>query len=494
LRALLAALVLGLVAAPTAAAVRVGPPTDPEAWTSYGYDNELSNAIATKALTLRTVPNLNLVWSLQLDGAVYASPLAAKVDGERLVFAATEAGSVYAVDAGNGRIVWQKTLGVVQTLQCGNWGITSTGAIDLERGILFEISADGLLHGLDLASGEEVPGYPIALVTNNLYEYVWGGLRIADGRLYVVVASYCDVGPPGGPMPEGRLLAVSLDRPAEPASWDPVPGAGNLGGMWGWGGVSIDPADGRVFTGVGNSWVWSEKCHCYVDNAGYGDSIVALTPDLSSVLDSDNPAVIPATTDSDFGAAPLLFQPDACPPLAAMNNKDGALYVWDRTRLSTGPLVRIPLGDGVAAFVGSPAWSAVKQMVYVGQSVIREEGRTLGNGVTAWHVDPGCGFRPIWSALVGQGNQSTPLVVGNVVFATGGKTGGFFALNAAKGSLLWSSPTEGGTVAAMISVAGTVYGADTSGVLYAFEPFAEPKRLPSAVFARVPVGSVNSPP
>src|SRR5439155_23642912 len=83
-------------------------------------------------------------------------------------------------------------------------------------------------------------------------------------------------GPPGGPMPEGRLFAVSLESPAKPAGWDPVPGEGNLGGMWGWGGVSIDPTDGRVFTGVGNSSVWSEDCACYVDNAGYGDSIVAL--------------------------------------------------------------------------------------------------------------------------------------------------------------------------------------------------------------------------
>jgi outer membrane protein assembly factor BamB len=133
-------------------------------------------------------------------------------------------------------------------------------------------------------------------------------------------------------------------------------------------------------------------------------------------------------------------------------------------------LLRIPLGDGLAAFVGSPSWSAPKQMIYVAQSVIQEEGRRLGNGVTAWHVDAGCGFRPIWSAALGDGNQATPLVVGNVLFATGGKTGGFFALNAANGTRLWSFPTDGRTVAAMIAVGGQVFGADTKGVLYAFSP------------------------
>ena len=446
--------------------------SDPNAWTSYGYDNQLGNAVPTQTLTLKAVPELRLQWSRQLDGAVYASPLAANVDGEQLVFAATERGTVYALDAGSDQVVWQRSLGALATPECGTWGITSTGAIDLRRSLLFEIGADGTLHALDLATGTEAPGYPLTLVENNLYEYVWGGLRIAKERLYVVVASYCDVGPPGGPMPEGRLLSIPLDTSTSPATWDPVPEPGNIGGMWGWGGVSIDPGDGRVFTGVGNSYAWSDACMCYVDNAGYGDQIVALASDLSSVLDANNPG-IPATGDSDFGAAPLLFHPKACPPLAAANNKDGALYVWNRDRLAAGPLLRLPLSDGTAAFVGSPGWSESKQVVYVAQSVLKEGGQRLGNGVTAWHVDPGCGFRPIWQAVLGDGNQATPLLTGNVLFATGGKPGGFFGLNAANGSRLWSFTTSGRTVAGMISVAGQLFGADTSGVLYAFSPPAK---------------------
>jgi PQQ-like domain len=326
---------VGLVAVPTAEGSRTSLPIEPEAWTSYGYDNQLTNSIVTRALTLRSTPRLSPMWSTQLDGPVYASPLAAKADGRLLVFAATEAGSVYAVDSASGKVVWQRSLGAVQTAVCGKWGITSTGAIDLERGLLYEISADGLLHALALATGNEAAGYPITLITNNRYEYAWGGLRIANERLYAVVASYCDVGPPGGSMPEGRMFAVPLSSPAMLSSWDPVPGDGNMGGIWGWGGVSIDPSDGRVFTGVGNSSVRFDACGCVIDNAGYGDSIVALTPDISTVLDSDNPPTVPSTDDSDFGAAPLLFQPTACPLLAAMNNKDGFSL-----RLGSDPTLR----------------------------------------------------------------------------------------------------------------------------------------------------------
>jgi hypothetical protein len=40
-------------------------------------------------------------------------------------------------------------------------------------------------------------------------------------------------------MPEGRLISVPLDTPEARTIWDPVPGLGNMGGMWGWGGVSV---------------------------------------------------------------------------------------------------------------------------------------------------------------------------------------------------------------------------------------------------------------
>jgi hypothetical protein len=203
-----------------------------------------------------------------------------------------------------------------------------------------------------------------------------------------------------------------------------------------------------------------------VDDAGYEDKIVALSPDLE-VFDSSNRDSSDRRRRFRRGRS----SSRVCPPLAATNNKDRTLYILDRKHLSRGSLVFIPLGDGVAPFIGEPAWSVSKQMIYSAQSVLYgDDGKRLGNGVRAFHVDPGCGFRPIWSKALGDGNQAKPLVVGNVLFATGGKTGGFYALAAANGLSLWSYPTNGGTVAAMITVAGTVLGADTKGTVYAFRP------------------------
>src|SRR2546428_1421351 len=69
-------------------------PSDPLAWTSYGYDNQLRNAVPSSLLTLRSVTRLASAWKVTLDGPVYASPLSARVAGRQAAHVATQAGSV----------------------------------------------------------------------------------------------------------------------------------------------------------------------------------------------------------------------------------------------------------------------------------------------------------------------------------------------------------------------------------------------------------------
>src|SRR5262249_34642562 len=122
LRVWLAGAIAALALAPSALAVEN---TD---WLSYGHDNQLTNATPSTALTSKSAPRLARTWISKLAGAVYASPLATVVDGRELLYAFTENGSVYALAASTGMIVWQRELGTVATADCGTWGITSTGA------------------------------------------------------------------------------------------------------------------------------------------------------------------------------------------------------------------------------------------------------------------------------------------------------------------------------------------------------------------------------
>ena len=452
------------------AAAGAEPVREAAAWTAYGHDAQLTNFVPSGVLTPKTAPRLRRVWSRRLDGAIVASPLVALGRPSATVVVATEGGSVVALAASTGKELWRRALGTVKAAKCGTYGISSTDVIDLARGRVYVIGASGELHALSLATGEEAAGWPVRLIERTRYEYVWGGLRLSGKRLYVPVASYCDVADDDGVSAEGRLVAVDVDDPTHIETFDPVPGYGNLGGIWGYGGVSLEPGGGVVYTAIGNSQGGSG-----FDTDGYGDQVVALSPDLSTVLDADLPATVPDTGDFDFGAAPVLFRPPGCQPLAAANNKDGNLYVWNRRRLADGPVATIRLGDRTTAFIAQPSWSPRTKLLYVAGAALTVPNVDHPKGVVALRVRSGCRFVRAWKAITGFGNQPPPIVVGDVLLADGGDGGDVFALDARTGRRLWRASTRSVPVGApLVYAAGTLVAGDAKGTVYAFR--VGPKR------------------
>jgi outer membrane protein assembly factor BamB len=371
-----------------------------------------------------------------------------------VVYVGTEGGSVWALAASDGHALWRRQTAPAALAACGPFvfGVTATGAIDRGRNLLYSVGADGLLHAFDLETGADAPGYPVEVVASPLDQYVWGGLRIVGSTLYVPVASFCDQLDASGLFPDGGLVAVDLADPSQQQFFDAVPGVGNGGGIWGYGGISVEPGGRVLYAGVGNSHVYDASCDCFRDDVPNGDRMVALTPDLQ-VVDSDYPPGINPEGDQDFGAAPSLFQPHGCPPLAAANSKDGLLYVWRRANLAAGPLQSLGIGDGQSAFVGQPSWSSRLQMLFDG-----EAGSDSGNGVAAIKFSyQGCRFGELWRTAIGEGNQAPPLVVNDVVFSGGGSEG-LFALDARTGKVIWSAGTDGAkTLAPLIEARGTIY-------------------------------------
>ncbi len=133
------------------------------------------------------------------------------------------------------------------------------------------------------------------------------------------IASYCDQPDAEGHFADGRVVAVDVDNPSIEAVFDSVPGPFNLAGPWGFGGVSVEPDGSALWTALGNSRERDQACGCLVDDAGFGNSVVKLDPNLD-VLDSSRPNGISRTGDQDFGAAPLLFDVPRCGRFAAANN------------------------------------------------------------------------------------------------------------------------------------------------------------------------------
>src|SRR6266498_3456834 len=121
----------------------------------------------------------NLTRDLTFDGTisgnVYAQPL--YIEGGPngpMIIAVTESNNVYALDANNGNIIWQRNLGpaVTSRLPCGNinpLGITGTPVVDLaSRSLFLDAMIDGnpkkhFVYSLNVDTGATNPGWPVDL-------------------------------------------------------------------------------------------------------------------------------------------------------------------------------------------------------------------------------------------------------------------------------------------------------------------------------------------
>ena len=93
-------------------------------------------------------------------------------------------------------------------------------------------------HELDLADGRTERRWQ--LTNDPTHNYDYGALLLADGTLYVPFAGNCDKDPY-----HGMVAAIRVSDGRRIATWFPDAGPGG-GGLWGYGGVSADPA-GSIF-------------------------------------------------------------------------------------------------------------------------------------------------------------------------------------------------------------------------------------------------------
>lgn len=468
----------------TACLLVLPSPSGASDWPRYGGSDLVANhvpAAAAAGLSTETVGDIVTRWSVNVGGRFVASPLYAEdvPFGDRredAIFVATNAGTVAALRARDGSVLWRRQVSAATAIPaCGiTYGISSTPVLDRARGRLYVIGADGLLYALGMATGETLAGWPLRIVQLTGAEYVWGGLALREDRLYVPVASFCDKPDPDGFLADGRLVSVDVLDPRIVASFDVVEGPNNMGGIWGYAGVSIDPDTGNLWTATANTWVYDPECACIVETGGYGEAALELDADLN-LLAWNRPEDVANREDSGFGAAPVLFQPPGCPPLAAANAKNGRVYVWSREDLGAGPRWSARVGpSGLEdSFLGQPSYSPDLATLFISPARDYDEQgstRTL-DAVVAFEVGPGCTFpdRPTWTAPgVGRGPKSPPLIVDDLVFVPGGFDQSAFALDARTGEVLWTVGLPGAVLAPIAFAGDQVVVGDAAGNLHAF--------------------------
>jgi outer membrane protein assembly factor BamB len=424
-------------------------------WLTYGFNLQRTgeNPFET-VLTPATAGGLHQLWSFDLGAVTIMQPVLAQgvmVNGspEDLVYMGSEHGDLYALDASTGALVWQRNLGSQQT-NCHDipdaiFGTSGSPAIDQANNRMFVVGGDGNMYALDLSTGDTLAGWPVAVTTDPAHEHTYGAVTLANGFAYAEIASYCDFTPY-----HGGVVAIDIVR-RRSRSFYPAGRQVSGGGIWGPGGVSVDPTTGDIFTATGNALTNPEYFR-------YCEDVVELSSALR-VLGANYPGLTGG--DVDFGATPILYQPPGCAPLVAAKNKTGVLVVYERGNVSAGPIQRLQVASvSDYQFNGIPAWSDLTHLLYIGNSSDSNSESTK-HGMVAFSVDANCQLQVAWQKKIGPNfsSVSPPTVAGGVVYYGDGVGNQLLAFKANDGTPLWSSgSTIGGAIyAAPMVVNGRVY-------------------------------------
>ena len=364
-----------LLAATTPAAAQINV-------TTSQYNNQRTNVNGNESvLTPANVNSTNFgkLFSQPVDGYVYAQPLYVPnimINGSahNVVYVATEHDSVYAFDAdsntgANGQPLWKTSFlspGVTtvpsSSLSAGNTdiipeiGITGTPVIDLSTRTLYVV-AETLenngssfvkkLHALDITTGAERPGSPIAISASatvpgqsTVTLDIAGanqrtGLLLYNGVIYIGLGAHGD----GTTTIRGWILGYSYNGSnfsqvfvfcSEPSAVN-----GSAGGIWNSGqGLPMDSGS-NLFVATGNG-TFDINLQPPIN---YGDSIIRIDlsqgPTVQDYFTPSNQGTLSAN-DMDVGSGGLAILPDQTGPnphLLVQAGKEGKIYVVNRDNM-----------------------------------------------------------------------------------------------------------------------------------------------------------------
>ena len=308
------------------------------AWPTYHHNAARAGAVPTGPPLAR----VRRLWSVPVDGAVYAEPLV--VAGRVII--ATENDSVYAFATATGRRLWGVHLDTPVSggdLPCGNIdpsGITGTPVVDPRTGTLYTVMYHtGFRHilvAVDVDTGTvrwerqiDPPG------GNYKTEQQRAALAFSRGRVYVAYGGlFGDCG-----RYHGWVVGAPAARPTGPLSTFQVPSE-NEGAIWAPPGPAVDNA-GNLFVATGNGSSGSFD---------YGNAVIQLTPELKLVSFFAPPnAGALNTSDSDLGSTGPLLLPGS---RVFIIGKAGVAYLLDAANLGG-------LGNGLASRnLGAAAFGA----------------------------------------------------------------------------------------------------------------------------------------
>jgi outer membrane protein assembly factor BamB len=451
-------------------------------WPLFGFDSARSGFnSAEHTLTVRNVHRLRERWQTPLGDVADSTPILLQhVGGGRtgipMLFQTTKSGVTLGIEAITGKILWRFTTH-------GSTVTNSTPAADPSGKAIYVPGIDGKVHKLSAATGREehAPGFPARITRLPLSEKDASPLNVANGYLYAVTSGYYGDAPPY----DGHVVAVNLSDGKTTVFNSLCSNYRKLvkattcsqqrSGIWGRGGAVVDPEsslNGRIYAATGNG-----QFDAVSGGENYGDSLLSLSADLSSLLGSYTPTDYQQLEngDTDLGSSSpgiLPAQPSSeTPYMLVEGGKDAILKLLNRASLPGlgGELQLIDLPGGL--FSAPAVWTDASSnaWIFLGFSDEVEAYRlqTSSKGISQlqgiWQINPGNS----------SGEGSSPVVADGIVF--GAFNGALVALDALNGKELWSSAQHSAGVTignihweSPIVVNGWVYCSDESGNLTAY--------------------------
>jgi hypothetical protein len=338
--------------------------------TQYHNHSSRDGLYIDSAFTQSAAANLARV--LDFDGTivgnVYAQPL--YIEGGPsgpMIIAVTESNNVYALDAVDGSIIWQRNVGApvpLADLSCtevGSMGIIGTPVVNLASRALFldaMTTPDGgatikhYIISLNVDTGAINSGWPVDVEATASYngttfiaaiQQQRAALAIVGNILYVGYGSMSDCD-----HYHGWLVGVPINNPASVTAWAAGTNNGMWGGgIWGVGGVASDGNNPFVTTGntsnANGNWSGGEAVIRFQpgpiftgNSSDYWAPVNWFTLDLQAL---------------DLGSSgPLLVDvPGATPShLVVAMGKDGNAYLVNRDNLggTTNPVASSHVSGG----------------------------------------------------------------------------------------------------------------------------------------------------
>jgi outer membrane protein assembly factor BamB len=455
-------------------------------WLTFG-DNPAHASVNTNetAIATTTVNRLRRDWQIQLPDLADERPILVRgltmSDGRShdVLYVTTDRGTLIALDANSGHTLWAVTPNTA-----GNPKYTkSTPAADPANNLIYSYGLDGKVHRFRLTTGKELEGagWPVRVTRMPLSEKVSSPLNLINGYLYVTTASFSGDAPPY----QGHMVAINVKTGSKHVfnslcndhthllALGECPANG--GGIWARPAVVQDPVTGHIFFTTSDGYFTANQ-----GGNNWGDSVIEMTPDGSTVLDSYTPEnyASEAFQNRDLGSTAPTMLPTIpqshTPYLAIQAGKEGLLRLLNRQNLSGqdgpghvgGELQTVELPDLCPTLAQPLAWKDASGSVWLFVATLCHVDAfqvvTSPQGVTR--------LQKAWYLGV---EATSPILAGGVLFVA--TSNALLALDPHTGHRLWSSaqPTAKGSIAGIhwetpIVVGGRLYCPDEEGQLTAY--------------------------